>query len=60
MRMLRVVGAVVSPIVLAVAAIVVLKHYGLASARVVSIVTAAALVGSFGNALLVVIQLMKK
>jgi hypothetical protein len=60
MRMLRVVGAVVSPIVLAIAAIVVLKRYGLASARVVSIFTAAALVGSFGNALLVIIQLMKK
>jgi len=44
---------------IAVAAIVVLKRYGLASARVVSIVTAAALVGSIGNALLVVIRLMK-
>jgi hypothetical protein len=60
MRMLRVVGAVVSPIVLAVAAIVVLKRHGLASARIVSIVTAAALVVSIGNGLLVVIQLMKK
>jgi hypothetical protein len=60
MRMLRVVGAVVSPVVLAVAAVAVLKRYGLASAGVVSIVTAAALVVSFGNALLVIIQLNKK
>jgi hypothetical protein len=60
MRMPRVVGAVVSPIVLAMAAILVLKRYGLASARVVSIATVAALAVSIGNGLLVVIQLMKK
>jgi hypothetical protein len=60
MRMLRVVGAVVSPIVLAIAAIVVLKHYGLASALVVCIVTFAAIAASIGNGLFVVIQLKKK
>jgi hypothetical protein len=60
MRMPRILGAVVSPIVFAIAAIFVLKRYGLASSRIVSIVTVAALALSIGNGLFIIIHLSRK
>jgi hypothetical protein len=60
MRTFIAVGSVATPVVLAAAAIVILKRYGLASPRVVSVVTFAALAVSIGNGVFLVFQLMKK
>jgi hypothetical protein len=60
MRILRAAGSIVAPIALAVAAIVVLRRHGLASTRVVSIVTFASLAVSIGNGLFLIFQLTKK
>ncbi len=60
MRTLIAVGSIATPVVLAAAAIVILKLCGLASARVVSVVTFAALAVSIGNGVFLVFQLIKK